>query len=122
MIATACHMSVVMEWRRSAILAFIAKNESVRLNVAVKPMIDPLHALFQSKSCLCNKKRSIHSSLNLVESGDVDRLDVVLELFNLLRQLLNADFVVLDHAHDRQLLDVESDGCQFCWMFNKKAC
>jgi hypothetical protein len=44
-------------------------------------------------------------SLDLVESGDVDGLDVILELADLLLKLINTDFVILNNAADLELVD-----------------
>lgn len=44
-------------------------------------------------------------SLDLVEGGDVDGLDVVLELLDLLLKIVDGDLSVLDDADDLELLD-----------------
>lgn len=50
------------------------------------------------------------SYLQLLHSGNVGRLDVVLVLGNLLLELVERDLVVLDDQVDLELLDTETNG------------
>ena len=48
--------------------------------------------------------------LELLHGNDIGRLDVVLELGDLLLELVERDLLVLDDQVDLQLLDAEADG------------
>ena len=50
----------------------------------------------------CSLHNNPVTELDLGHGGDIDGLDVVLELGYLLAQLVNGDLLVLDHAHDLQ--------------------
>jgi len=52
------------------------------------------------------------SSLQLLHSGDIGGLNVVLVLLNLLLQLVERDLLVLDDEVDLELLDTITDGYQ----------
>jgi len=52
------------------------------------------------------------SCLQLLHSDNVGGLDVVLELFDLLLELVQRDLVVLDDQVDLELLDTETDSDQ----------
>ncbi len=43
---------------------------------------------------------AIKSKLDFVHGSNINRLDKVLEFFNLLLELVNGDFKVLDNAHN----------------------
>lgn len=45
------------------------------------------------------------SDLDLVERGNVHTLDVILDLFDLLLQLIDGDLVILDDARQLQFVD-----------------
>lgn len=51
-------------------------------------------------------------SLQLLHGSNVARLDVVLEVLDLLLELLQTDLVILDDNVDLQLLDTEGEGHQ----------
>ena len=51
--------------------------------------------------------------LDLWHGGDVDGLNVVLELLDLLAQLIDGDLLVLDDAHHLKLVDAVADGNEF---------
>lgn len=52
------------------------------------------------------------SRLNLVERGNVDRLDVVLKARDQLLEHIDRDLVVLNDARDLELLDAKGDGLE----------
>ena len=54
----------------------------------------------------------IDAGLDLVHGSNVATLNIVLEVANLLLQLINGYLLVLDHAHDLQLVDAIPDGNQ----------
>lgn len=54
------------------------------------------------------------ADLDLVESSNVDRLDDILEGLNLLLEQIDGHLLVLNDAHDLQLLDAIADWNQFC--------
>jgi hypothetical protein len=47
---------------------------------------------------------------NLVESQDVDRLDLIFESFNLLLEVVSGDLLVLDDGTNNDLLNTIGDG------------
>lgn len=51
-------------------------------------------------------------ALQLLHGNNVGRLDVVLELLDLLLELIQGDLLVLNNQVDLQLLDTEADGDQ----------
>lgn len=51
-----------------------------------------------------------HASSNLVEGGDVDGLDLLVESLDGLLEVVSGDLQVLDDATDEDLLNTEGDG------------
>ena len=54
-------------------------------------------------------RHQIETALQLLHSSNVGRLDVVLELLDLLLELVERDLVVFDDQVDLELLDTEAD-------------